>query len=256
MATNIDDQDLNSKFIQPLDKLGFLVAGIVHNLFGPLTAMIGTIEILKMKYPDLSTDLERLERLTARLQGDISVIMNKVQGEGIAEPEEVNLVELVNNELLFFKGDPRIKHMIDVQVKSDDNIPVFNAIYRDFSIPIDHILTNAIEAMSDVEEKILEIDIKHSGENIILSFSDNGCGMDSETMEKAFEPFYSTKEYLQEGKYPPTLARGLGLSHAAKLLEPLGCKIGLKSEKDKGTTVSIEIPYEKIEKEFSAGPQS
>jgi nitrogen-specific signal transduction histidine kinase len=54
-----------------LSKLGLLVAGIAHNLYGPLTGIMGTLDLLKLKHPGLSDDFERVSQLGHRLEEEI-----------------------------------------------------------------------------------------------------------------------------------------------------------------------------------------
>ncbi|OGO23567.1 MAG: hypothetical protein A2144_14730 [Chloroflexi bacterium RBG_16_50_9] len=66
-------------------------------------------------------------------------------------------------------------------------------------------------------------------------FTDTGCGIPEENMEKIFEPLFTTK--------PKGI--GLGLAISKRLVEQNGGKIEVTSQVDKGTTFSVKLPLEK-----------
>ena len=62
----------------------------------------------------------------------------------------------------------------------------------------------------------------------MLEVSDNGSGMNEETIKKIFDPFFTTKS--------PGKGTGLGLSISHNLIEQIGGRIEVESEPDKGST--------------------
>jgi signal transduction histidine kinase len=72
-----------------------------------------------------------------------------------------------------------------------------------------------------------------------MSVNDNGCGMDEETLKRAFDPFFSSK--------PAGRRRGMGLAKALRWLEASGGSIRLESRVDKGTRTIVLLPAAVIE---------
>jgi len=72
------------------------------------------------------------------------------------------------------------------------------------------------------------------GRYVVLSVTDNGCGMNAETQLHAFEPFFSTKE--------PNSGSGLGLSASHEIVRAAGGEIVLSSELGRGTTFTVYFP--------------
>ncbi|MFA7224354.1 MAG: ATP-binding protein, partial [Candidatus Cloacimonas sp.] len=71
---------------------------------------------------------------------------------------------------------------------------------------------------------------------IMLVVEDNGCGMDQETLSRATEPFFSSKEIGQ--------GTGLGLSLAHSIVLNSKGNMTMESELGKGTSVSLSFPVE------------
>jgi len=235
---------------QRLEKLGLLVAGIAHNLAGPLAGMLGSVDLLSYKYPNLAADFVRISRIGKRLQNDIRLFLEKSKQDFTELIAEIDFVELIRNELEFYHSDPRLKHKIEIIFSPPSYLPHFYAIPADFSQSFSNLLANAIEAMETSESKKLKINLNLAGDQIILEVIDNGVGMDEATLQHACDPFFSTKKPRSDSSDPKMLAFGLGLTHAKNLLEPLGCRISLMSTPNHGTTVRVEIPYKKINEKY------
>jgi len=237
---------------EKLAKIGLLVAGISHNLYGPLTGIMGTLDLLKMKHPDLAKDLERVSGLARRLQDEIRVMLHKAEIEYRGSVVMIEMAKLVEGEIEFYKGDPRFKHMTEITFEPPENLPSFRASAGDFTQSISNIFANAIEAMEESEKKELTIAIVEEGDNLVLTIADTGIGMDEETLAHAFDPFFTTKTPTAGGKFPATLAQGLGLTHAKNMLDSAGVAIDLASKQGEGTTVTMTIPYKDIDSRHAA----
>ena len=97
-----------------------------------------------------------------------------------------------------------------------------------------NIITNACQAMKDHGDT-LTISTHKSGEGMIIRFQDQGCGMDEETQQKMFDPFFTSKDIGQ--------GTGLGLSIAYKIIEAHNGSINVESKINEGTMIEVYLPY-------------
>ena len=98
---------------------------------------------------------------------------------------------------------------------------------QDLSLHILDIVENAIRAGAD--KIIIEISEDAGKDQLIVDIKDNGLGMDSKTIKKAADPFFTTKE---KRKF------GLGLSLFSQAVEQAGGSIKIKSKKGVGTKIT------------------
>lgn len=96
-----------------------------------------------------------------------------------------------------------------------------------------NIITNASQAMKENGGE-LTIKTQTKDDNVIITFTDQGIGMDEETAQKMFDPFFTSKP-IGEGT-------GLGMSIAYKIVQAHHGKIQVKSTPNVGTTIAIQLP--------------
>jgi two-component system sensor histidine kinase FlrB len=95
-----------------------------------------------------------------------------------------------------------------------------------------NILLNSVQAMHDGGEIEVCIQTAEMTEEVEIIIRDTGIGMDEVTMQKMFEPFFSTKDR----------GTGLGMSITAGIIKALKGNIAVRSEIGKGTEFIIRLP--------------
>ena len=232
---------------QKMESVGRLAGGIAHDFNNMLGVILGRTEIAMTRIEDtqpLYKDLqeirkaaERSANLTRQLLAFArkqtvmlrALDMNETV-EGMLKMirrligEDIELVWLPDSVLLPVRMDPG---QID-QILANLCINARDAI--------DGVGKITIETGSAVFDEAIcyhHMDFI-PGDFVMLSVSDNGCGMDRETLDKLFEPFFTTKGV---GK-----GTGLGLSTVYGIVKQNGGFINVYSERDRGTTFRIYLP--------------
>jgi signal transduction histidine kinase len=232
---------------QKMEAVGTLAGGIAHDFNNLLQGVMGYTQMLLMDKETGDPDVDKLTQIENSVQraGELTrqllTFSRKVESE--LRPVNINQ-EIKQVEKLLKRTIPR---MIDIELHLEKNIKVVNADPAQVSQALMNFGLNARDAMPDggkivVETENVIFDKEYCkthlgavpGEYVLLSFSDTGCGMDKETVEHIFEPFYTTKE---TGK-----GTGLGLAMVYGIVKSHDGHIMCYSEPGKGTTFKIYFP--------------
>lgn len=244
-AADLQKQLLHS---QKLEAVGTLAGGIAHDFNNLLTAITGYSELLTM---DLAGNEEALKQIkyismAARRAADLTKQLLTFSRKQQVEKRIVDVAEIVCNQEKILKR--LISENIKFAVMADTDKPL--NIMADPSMieqVIMNIAVNARDAMPDggsitisTEDLIITHEEVHmykggrEGNFICISIKDTGSGIDKETMEQIFNPFFTTKA-VDKGT-------GLGLSVVYGIIEQHGGWINVHSVPGRGTTFKIYIP--------------
>ena len=228
-----------------MDAISTLAGGIAHQFNNILSGITGNTELLQIEYAGdnkIKKFGERLFGLTRRMTGLTSQLLAYARG-GKYQERQLSLSELVEETF------PLIRHSMNRSVKVvmnlEKDIPIIKADATQLQMVFSAVMSNASEASEksgsirvavqkkDVDDKYA---IQHPGlkvgQYVLLTVEDDGKGLDKESKERIFEPFYSTK--LQ--------GRGLGMAASYGIIINHGGWIEIDSEPGKGTVVSIYLP--------------
>ncbi|WP_422925507.1 sensor histidine kinase [Singulisphaera sp. PoT] len=189
---------LNEHLVQ----VGRLVAGIVHEIRGPLSVIRGSAELMRFQ---LSADDPHLQwvdpilRNTRVLQIRLEHLMATVR-TGSAVMAQVDLPGLVRESAdLFLKGtDPRAGRVV-LDVAADDVPAVLGDAGRLIQVLL-NLLGNAYEAILSARKdgkiavKISKSACEEGMEWVTVEIADDGPGIPSANLDRVFEPFFTTKE--------------------------------------------------------------
>lgn len=172
---------------------------------------------------------------TRRLSDLISNMLklNKLEKQTIVpKAEPYDLCEQLCECVIQFDG---IMEKKEIEFEADlEDQAVIAADESLMELVWNNLLSNAIKFTPDGGSIVLH---QHTdADGIIVSVSDTGCGMDSETQKKIFEKFY------QGDTSHATEGNGLGLALVLRVLHLLDCQISVQSELGKGSVFTVHIP--------------
>ena len=220
---------------QRLETIGTMTASIAHDFNNLLTPIMGysimTMEMLPADATDLQDNLMEIYDASVKAKDIVTRLAELTKKGNEANFKEIEVDEVIQSALkVTLPAKPK-----EVEVKANFNAEgeKIKADRTQISQLVMNIVLNAYDAMRE-EGGTLLVSTRISGEEVALRFKDNGCGMDTETVSRIFDPFYTTKE---SGK-----GTGLGLAIVAQIVETHGGKIYVDSEPGEGTEFRIYIP--------------
>jgi signal transduction histidine kinase len=230
------------RHMQKLESIGQLTGGVAHDFNNLLTAVLGNLELLRKRLPH-DPMIERLiDGATQGAQRGASLTQRLLAfaRRQALQPHPTDLAELVRgmDDLLRRSLGPSIAIEFDLP----PGLPPALADHNQIELALLNLAVNARDAMPDGGTLTISLSLEQvpaardlaAGRYIRLCVSDTGCGMDRQTLSRAIEPFFSTKEV---GK-----GTGLGLSMIHGLALQLKGALRLLSDIGRGTRAELWLP--------------
>jgi PAS domain S-box-containing protein len=231
-----------------MEAIGTLAGGIAHDFNNILSAIVGYSEIAKLHIrtdKNATEDIDQVLKASKRATELVQHILTfSRKSDHRLEPLAPHLIIKEALKMLRASLPTTIKIQEDIDTKCGKVLADSTNIHQ----IIVNLCTNSLHAMEN-EKGVLsvslyrkeigdeEIEGEHgvsSGPFIVLQVSDTGHGMDKETIERIFDPYYTTKEV---GK-----GTGLGLAVIHGIIQDYHGFIRIESESGKGTTFYVHIP--------------
>lgn len=234
--------------------LGRLTAGIAHEMNTPLAAMrasIATAKKLAAEYRDSIDDPEVNADDHGHIAGELlaaldladragdraAAFVRNIKGKTRDDRPEDELV--FDPEEAFRNALPLLEHRLGakgarLELEGTGAGFAIKGSPQRFSQVVANLVDNAVDAIPE-RDGLVVVSFRASNGKLVLTVTDNGCGMDRETAERAFEPMFTTKPFGQ--------GSGLGLSIARDIVSGgFRGSIRCQSAPDEGTVMTVEIP--------------
>ncbi|WP_223217356.1 ATP-binding protein [Rhizobium cauense] len=228
---------------QKLEALGQLTGGVAHDFNNLLMAVLGNLELAE-KRVDSDPKTVRLIRGAmdgARRGASLTQRLLAFARQQELEVRPVDLAALVDGMLDLLKRS--VGSTIDIRTEFEGTVPPVLADANQVELALLNLAVNARDAMPEGGTVVIGLrsfedyrpaDELPAGCYVCLSVSDSGTGMDEATLQRAVDPFFSTKE-LGKGT-------GLGLSMIHGLALQLGGALRLSSKLGEGTSAEFWLP--------------
>jgi two-component system, cell cycle sensor histidine kinase and response regulator CckA len=250
-----EKKQLESQFLraQRLESLGTLASGIAHDLNNVLTPILGIVQLLPIKVPNLDPRTQQLLEIlndsahrgadlvkqilsfTRGLEGkpisiEIGHVLSEMQ-KVIRQtfPKDIDLVVDLPQESWLISADGTLLHQVlmNLSVNARDAMPNGGTL----SMTVENLTLDANYARMNLDAE--------PGPYVVLTIADTGMGISPEVIDRIFDPFFTTKEV---GK-----GTGLGLSTVMGIVKSHHGFLNVYSELGKGTRFKIYFPATDVE---------
>ena len=242
---------------QRMESVGRLAGGVAHDFNNMLGVILGYTELALNKVDassPLHADLVQVQKAAER-SAEITRQLLAFARKQTISPRVLDLNETVEGMLKMLRR--LIEENIDLVWQPKGGLWPVKMDPTQIDQILANLCVNARDAIAGAGKLIIETGMvtldeaycaEHAGfvpgDYVLLAVSDNGCGMDPETLSHLFEPFFTTKEV---GK-----GTGLGLATVYGIVKQNNGFINAYSEPEKGTTFKIYLPRHAGERESIA----
>lgn len=230
-TAELDLSQRNLTEAQNLATLGQLTATVSHELRNPLGVIRNAAFVLEKKFDGqdekVARALERIDRSIARCDRIVGDLLDFTRiPTSPFEPTEIDV--WLSQTLADLTPPDGVRTACELGAPG-------------VVVPVDHerlhrviinLQENACQAMQGCENPVLTFRTRPSNGGVTIEVADNGAGMDAETLDRAFEPLFSTKNF----------GFGLGLPTVRQIMIGHSGDVAIESTPGQGTTVSLWLP--------------
>jgi signal transduction histidine kinase len=216
-----------------LSVMGELAASLAHEVRNPLGAIRGAVEILEDEISRDSPNREFVEVLKKEV-GRLNQTIDNYLSLARRVPDTVTTFDFataVHSVISILAATAR-KQKIHFRFELPNGAITVRADEAKFRQVVLNLLLNALAASPAGSEIILRADLQKVTGLLNFLIEDHGAGMAPEVLQKAMQPFFTTKPN----------GTGLGLPISKRIVEQFGWMMNLESAPDRGTRVTIHIP--------------
>jgi signal transduction histidine kinase/ActR/RegA family two-component response regulator len=225
-----------------MQALGRLAAGVAHDINNVLQTVSGAATMIERR-PDNVASVRRL----AQMSQDAAARGGSITGRLLAfGRRDVVRPEILKPATLLIEMRDMLAHTLGISLKVvaelQEGLPAIMVDRGQLETVLVNLAANARDAMPNGGTLTLSATTSGDqatmllapGEYVRIAITDTGTGMDSATLARVTEPFYTTK--------PPGKGTGLGLPMAKSVVEQAGGVLLIDSQEGQGTTVSLWLP--------------
>ena len=221
---------------QRLAALGTLAAGAAHELATPLstiTIAAGELGRHVQDRPECAEDVALVQEQVKRCRDILSQLAHDA-GAGMGElTTSQPLGDVLDDALDALDVPDRAACLERIELLGEDAL-----LDREIALPrrlMAHVVAGLVKNALQASTGSVELAAREDGDRLVIEVRDQGAGMDKAVLDRAREPFFTTKA--------PGQGTGLGLFVAASTARQLGGELELQSEAGVGTTVRLRVPW-------------
>jgi CheY-like chemotaxis protein len=220
--------------VQKMEAIGTIAAGVAHNFRNTLTEVLVNSQLVQMNFENENGLHEVAERINSAVKRGARLVEGLLQFSRKQIKTEFKPFDLTR---LVQETSQLIRESFEQKIEIETDLPESLIVFGDNSglgQALMNLCTNARDAMPDGGK--LTIMAREQGDRAIITVSDTGIGMARETLDKCFDPFFTSKSM---GK-----GTGLGLSTTYGIIKSHEGTIHVDSKPDVGTVFQIHLPVD------------
>ncbi len=214
-----------------LSAMGRLAASLAHEINNPLQAVHSCLQLATHFELSQEKQKEYLGMAGEEVERLIDIVTRILDfsrpSDGVLEMANINAII---GQVMRLAEKHMIHQKLSVQQNLASDIPLLRVIPDQIAQVFLGIILNAFDAMS--EAGTLIITTRTRGDWVVIGFQDEGIGMSAQTLDRVYEPFFSTRSDRT----------GLGLTIGYGIVERHGGKIKIESEEGMGSTFTVFLP--------------
>lgn len=221
---------------EKLAAVGQLVSGVAHELNNPLAGVLAFAQLLESAPGSAEEQREAVKAIHKEAKRAAKIVSNLLlfARERDAERTRTDLNAVMADALELRRYVLRTQQ-VEVAMELDPALPAVWADPFQLQQVVLNFITNAEYALKGVpHEKRITLRTWFANSRVCASVADNGTGIESEVIDRVFNPFFTTKE-VGEGT-------GLGLSISHGIIRQHGGHIGVESVPGNGAMFTIDLP--------------
>ena len=225
--------------VQKLESIGVLAGGIAHDFNNLLHVVLGNADLARLHVPGESEAREHLDEVVRATQraAELTQQLLAYSGRGAVEIRQLDLSREVREMATLLRT--AISKQATLKWDLSPELPPVTADPTQLRQIVMNLITNASDALGEASGTItLRTGVVESESgadapvSVFLEVSDTGCGMDSSTLQRIFDPFFSTK----------FSGRGLGLAAVMGIVESHQGHVRIRTAPGEGTTFRVVLP--------------
>jgi len=224
---------IQMRSIEKFASTGRIARTIAHEVRNPLTNINLAVDQLKIEI-DGNTQygemLDLISRNSIRINQLITDLLNSTKFTELVY-KRISINRLLDETLELAKDRITLNNITVIKYYSDDICDIAVDVER-IKIAFLNLIVNAIEAM-EPGNGILQLRTASRDNKCVVTITDNGPGIDTDSQSRIFEPYFTTK----------TKGTGLGLTNTQNIILNHNGHISMDSAKDKGTTFIISLDF-------------
>ncbi len=219
---------------EKLSSIGLLAAGVAHEVNTPLTGVSSYTQMLLGMIPETDPKhalLQKVQRQTDRASNIVGNLLNFSRTGNASEFVEIDINKLLDDTLQLLEPQLR-KSQVEIVKNYSDVPPMVFGNAGKLQQVFTNLIINARDAMFGGGEILLTTFL--GDEEVVITVSDTGTGIEAENLNKIFDPFFTTKA-IGSGT-------GLGLAVSYGIVQEHTGTIEVSSEVGRGTMFRLVFP--------------